>query len=181
MLAGCDGGAVLLLLRVAADRFDQAGSEHGVDERARHQRPAELLKQHAEVEEGEAFAAEVLGGHQAHPTLLGHAVPEVVGVAALVLFHIADELLGAFVGQEVTSEILEQFLLFGQSQVHGFLSVADRSSAPCVPLGSAAHNCSARWRATLLRLSDGWIARQIRDRERTAAEPAGVPAALRTQ
>ncbi len=55
---------------------------------------------------------------EALPALPGHALPELVGVAAVVFFHVADQLLGAFLLQEVTREVLEHFLLFGESEVH---------------------------------------------------------------
>ena len=55
------------------------------------------------------------------PALVGHALPERVGVAALVLFHLTDELLGAFLLEEIPGEVLEHFLFFGKAEVHDAL------------------------------------------------------------
>ena len=120
-VAGGDLGADFLLLRVAADGLDEAGGQHGADVGTGDERAAEFFEQHAEIEEVEAGAAEFLGGDEAHPALFGHAAPEVVGVAAVVLFHLAHELFGALVGEEVTSEVFQQFLFFGQAEIHAFL------------------------------------------------------------
>ena len=109
---------VLLLLVGAALEQRQHAADLRRDERARHERPPELLDQDDQVEVPEAGAAVLLGDEQALPALLRHLLPELRRVALLVVFHLADKRLGALLLQEVARRVLQQFLLFRQSQVH---------------------------------------------------------------
>ena len=84
----------------------------------RHQRAAGLLQQDRQVHEVAAGAAVLLGEGQAGPAQADHLPPQVVGVAALVLFHLAHQGQRAFLGQELAGAALQHLLDFGESQVH---------------------------------------------------------------
>ena len=116
---GRDLGQELLLLGVRAGLEDRDGAaEDGGHVRARDERAAEFLHEDHLVDEVEASAAVLFRNQQAVPALLRHLLPEDGGVTLFVLFHFPDVRLRALVLQELAGGVLQEFLLFIQSQVH---------------------------------------------------------------
>ncbi len=120
-LAGGDAGEVLLLGGVVAGVQQGAGGQDdGGEVGGAQQRPAHLLEDHGELDEGEALAAELLGDDQAlEAELVGHLAPDGVVVALVGVHEAADLGLGRLALEELAGDAAELFLLLGEGEVHG--------------------------------------------------------------
>src|SRR5215467_598823 len=90
-------------------------------ERAGQQGPTTFFQQHTEFHKRIARAAIWLGKHQTRPAQLRHLLPQLWTIPRGIVFHSAHVRRRALLAQEVPGAILEELLLFVQTEVHALL------------------------------------------------------------
>ena len=113
--AGQDG--VLLLVRAAGEN-GRRSQQGGGQERSGQERAAHLLQDHHHVQKTSPDPAVGFVNQDGRPTLLGHLLPHLGGVGAVVLHHLADEAARALVIEKPAGCVAQHLLFFAETEIH---------------------------------------------------------------
>ena len=111
------------------------GQRDAVEIRHTGQAAAQLLLQQGQLHHAQAQAALLFGGVNATPAQLGQALPQGGVPAAGGFSHLAHLGAGAVGGEEFSSAVHNQALLFGQVQIHAAVLRWLRCRKPFAVLG----------------------------------------------
>ena len=118
-LARSDAGQILGLGSIVAGVQQGECCELAGEERRAQQGTTHFLEHDAELDEGEALAAVLLGDDETLEThLLGHLLPDRLVVTDLGVHELADGRLGGLLLHERSDEATELFLFLGEGKVH---------------------------------------------------------------
>ena len=108
-----------LLLGAAARGYARRAQGDRGKERTRQHGLTHFFQNDRQIDQRQAGTAVLLGDSQAGPAQLGHAVPDLVGVAAVVLHHLAHVRHRTFLAQEIRGRPAEEVLFFAEAEIHG--------------------------------------------------------------